>query len=88
LVAERSRAIDIEKGKFICPECGSKEADTMALISPIFVPGNPWSFVLQTITCVDCGSEVPAHLAERWNGMTKEQARSEWEDVYRPTRET
>ncbi len=47
---------------------------------------DPWRGVLQIITCGDCGRDVPAHLAERWNGLTVDEARRDWLAVYRDSR--
>lgn len=75
--------------EFICPECGSKNADIATMISPNTpeLPGyedcKPWNGVLQTTQCAACDSTIPAHLAERWNGLSYEEAQQEWRDVYR-----
>ena len=47
---------------------------------------DPRSEILEWITCGSCDCEIPAHLGERWNGITAGQAREEWLRVYRPTR--
>ena len=72
-----------EKGAFICPECGSTNAGGDVLISTDYDPEEPWSEILRTITCGGCGREIPAHLGERWNGRSVEEARKEWREVYR-----
>jgi hypothetical protein len=72
-----------EKGQFVCPECGSKNSGDICMISPHPIEGDPWSWILQSITCQDCESEIPSHLAERWGGMSLDEAISEWRDIYR-----
>ncbi len=42
--------------------------------------------VLQTFDCAECFNTIPAHLAQRWEGMTIEEAQQEWADVFRPLR--
>ena len=68
---------------FICPECGSRELGEMRLAEKIFVAGDVWSAILQEDQCTQCGSIIPAHLAERWNGLSLEKARAEWREIYR-----
>jgi hypothetical protein len=70
---------------FICPECGSGEAGIVAHISPDprLIGTDPWAGVLETIQCGNCRRNIPAHLAERWNGLSLEEARKEWRKVYR-----
>lgn len=46
-------------------------------------PDDPWMEILQSHTCADCGWEIPAHLAERWSGITYEEAQTEWREVYK-----
>jgi hypothetical protein len=46
-------------------------------------PRDPWSHVLQVIECGECHEGIPAHLAERWDNQSPEEARREWHDVYR-----
>jgi len=58
----------------------------MVSTDPKTAPQDPWNAVLQIIHCADCGRQVPAHLAERWNGLSMEDARREWRDVYRKRR--
>jgi len=69
------------KSEFICPECGSTTPAYEAMVSRNLDPDDPWSFVLQTITCGECNTEIPAHLAERWGGISLEDARSQWRDI-------
>ncbi len=44
---------------------------------------SPWDFVFQLRFCGECGAVIPAHLAERWEGMTLEEAEEEWARLYR-----
>ena len=72
--------------EFICPECGSTESKYEQHVSrdPL-VPKdkNPWSSVLQIITCKQCHREIPAHLGERWDNISIEDAQKEWKKEYR-----
>lgn len=74
-----------ENSGFVCPECGSTEASTYEDVSTDYDPQNPWSGVLERITCAKCDFLIPAHLGERWGQMSVEEARQEWQDVYRET---
>lgn len=73
----------MEQHEFICPECGGTEPCGISHISTEYNPGDPWSRVLQTISCSQCGYDIPAHLAERWDDMTMEEAQREWKSVYK-----
>jgi hypothetical protein len=44
---------------------------------------DPWAGVLQEIRCGVCGFWIPAHLAERWAGLSVPEARLEWRNQYR-----
>ncbi len=73
-----------EQSSFICPECGSREAEIVSMVSPPpFDSSDPWTGVLQIITCAACGNEIPAHLAERWDDMLPEEAQREWRETYK-----
>ena len=53
--------------EFICPNCGSTESTAEQYVSmdpPVPKDKNPWSSVLQIITCKQCHREIPAHLGE------------------------
>ena len=72
--------------EFICPECGSKESGEEIFVSKEPSPiksKNPWTKVLQQVECNDCKMIIPAHLAERWDNLTIEQAKDEWVKLYR-----
>jgi hypothetical protein len=71
--------------EFICPECDSTEAATVAMVSTCEDAENAWSSVLQRISCAQCHFPIPAHLAERWDGISIEQAKQEWRQIYRST---
>jgi hypothetical protein len=73
----------VKKEGFICPNCGSTEAEFMTMVSSIPDGEDPWSSVLQVLTCAKCKRKIPAHLGERWNDRTVEEARSEWSETYR-----
>jgi hypothetical protein len=65
--------------QFICPECGSEECDPTNLNQASKrVPG-----LRRDLVCARCRFEIPAHLAERWGGISVEEARKEWRLVYR-----
>ena len=70
---------------FFCPECGSREARQGIMIDLLFDATDPWSGVLQRYQCARCNMVIPAHLAERWNGISSEQAVKEWRRDYRST---
>ena len=78
-----------EPQPFICPECGSTEASIVAMLSirlDIKNPSkDPWNGVLQTISCAQCHFVIPAHIAERWDNMSVEEAQQEWKTDYRST---
>ena len=66
------------KQEFICPECGATESKFEQYVSkdpPIPKDKNPWSSVLQIITCKQCHREIPAHLGERWDNRSIEDAK-------------
>ena len=46
---------------------------------------DPWSGILQRIQCGSCHSVIPAHLGERWDEISVEEAKHEWQTVYRST---
>jgi predicted RNA-binding Zn-ribbon protein involved in translation (DUF1610 family) len=77
---------DDGRAEFVCPECGSTRPATAQMIgrhaTPVRDP-NPWAVILQVISCSSCGYRIPAHLAERWEGRSVEQARREWGETYR-----
>ncbi|MDA9646956.1 hypothetical protein N9S82_00645 [Candidatus Pelagibacter sp.] len=68
---------------FICPNCNSKEILEQMFLS-IEAPNNsdPWSSVTQVIKCDSCKKTIPAHLGERWDGITLEQAKKEYLEKY------
>ncbi|NOQ94958.1 MAG: hypothetical protein GQ547_10045 [Methylophaga sp.] len=79
----KSFAADFTEQPFLCPECGGEQAYNIINVSPIFDPDDPITNILEWISCKQCGAEIPAHIAERWNGCTNEQAQKEWLDTYR-----
>lgn len=72
-----------EKGAFIGPECGSTDAGLLLMVSTTPNPQDPWNYVLQIITCAKCDFIIPAHLGERWDKMSIEETRQEWQNEYR-----
>ena len=70
--------------KFICPNCECEEIFEQKFLS-IEEPNdsNPWSSVTQVIKCDGCKKTIPAHLGERWDGITLEQAKKEYSEKYK-----
>lgn len=68
---------ELLSGRFVCPECGSREAE------PTGKAFQKETGQRREYTCVSCRLEIPAHLAERWGGLSVEDARHEWREVYR-----
>ncbi|NQY26643.1 MAG: hypothetical protein HRT92_05640 [Piscirickettsiaceae bacterium] len=73
---------------FLCPECGGEEPYIVTEVSTVYDPDDPVSAVLEWISCKQCHAEIPAHIAERWNNITIEQAQKEWRDTYREPSQT
>ena len=75
--------------KFICPECGSKEAGEHIMVSKEPPTGkskdDPWASILQQTECASCKMIIPDHLADRWDNMSIEEAQKEWKEIYRKT---
>lgn len=69
--------------EFKCPECGATEVSEFAFVETIFAESDPWSEVLQRCKCGRCGRIIPAHLAERWDGISYEDAAKEWLSKFR-----
>ena len=67
---------------FICPECNSKDYKSTIYVSTIPDPNDPWSSVLQQIECAKCLKYIPAHIGERWNNISIEEAKNEWKSIY------
>lgn len=74
-----------EKNEFVCPECGSTEVGSKRSVFTIPDPNDVWSSILRRITCAKCDFVIPAHLGERWHGLSIEAAKQEWQDKYRET---
>ncbi len=80
---------DLTAQPFICPNCQSSNCSGLAFVDPAWTfgigspSGSPWDFVMQLRFCGECGASIPAHLAERWEGMTVDEAEEEWECKYR-----
>ena len=74
--------------KFICPECGSQDEPDELFVSKEPILGasykkDPWDSVLQQMECISCNMVIPAHLGERWNDISIEQAQQEWKAIYK-----
>ena len=65
--------------RFICPECGSQECEPTSL--KLTLAGG--SGLRRNLVCAKCRFEIPAHLAERWGGISVEEASKEWREIYR-----
>ena len=71
------------KSDFLCPECGGKAFGAQIFVSTEYDPDSPWSSVLQRLECEECASEIPAHIAERWGGISIAEAKRQWLDIYK-----
>ena len=68
---------------FICPECNSKEYKSHLFVSTIPDPNDPWSNILQQFECANCENYIPAHLGERWNDISFDEAKKQWLEIYK-----
>ena len=72
---------------FKCPECDSTKIRSKLCVSTDWSIGgkatSPWSYVLQQYCCANCDSYIPAHLGERWNNITFENAKKKWLEKYK-----
>jgi hypothetical protein len=69
--------------KFTCPECGSHEFDASMEQETAYKEDAPWTAVLWMHRCARCRSVIPAHLAELWENLTPDQAKTDWQERYR-----
>ncbi len=53
------------------------------MVSPVFNPDDQASHVLEWMSCEECGSIIPAHIAERWENQSIDDARKEWQEIYK-----
>ncbi len=74
----------MDNENFICPNCNSKEILEQMFLS-IEAPNNsdPWSSISQVIKCEGCKKTIPAHLGERWDEITFEEAKKEYLEKYK-----
>ena len=75
-----------DNNDFLSPNCGSTESTVEQYVSmdpPVPKDKNPWSSVLQTITCQKCLKKIPAHLGERWDNRSIEDAKKEWIEQFK-----
>jgi hypothetical protein len=70
-------------GQFICPECGAATPAEELNVSTSYDPAEPRTAVLHWIRCGGCRRSIPAHLGERWRGMTVAAAQAEWRARFR-----
>ena len=68
---------------FQCPECGSIKIKSQLYVSTVPDLDDPWSNVLQQLECAGCNSYIPAHLGERWDNISYEDAKKEWIKKYK-----
>jgi len=61
---------------FTCPECGCH------VPMPIIICG---SRPIQVITCADCLYQIPVHLARLSGDITIDEAKRQWNELYRNT---
>ena len=47
---------------------------------------SPWSHVLLQYECAGCNECIPGHLGERWNDISYDKAKKDWEEIYKPAR--
>ncbi|MDC3372750.1 hypothetical protein OAW30_00360 [Candidatus Pelagibacter sp.] len=65
--------------KFICPNClGEKILNEKFVSIGLPKDKNPWSSISQIIKCATCKKKIPAHLGERWNNISINQAKEEY----------
>ncbi len=77
-----------EEQEFICPECESKESgfgEMLSMYGPTSNQANedPWSSVLQQTECSSCNSIIPNHIAYRWENLNIEEAKEQWNKLYK-----
>ena len=74
----------MDNDDFKCPNCECEEILEQKFLS-IEEPNvsNPWSSVTQVIKCDGCKKTIPAHLGERWDGITLEQAKKGYLEKYK-----
>lgn len=68
---------------FLCPECGSNEVAAVTMVETNPNGHDAWDSVFERITCGKCKSVIPAHLGERWDELSVERAKLEWQEQYR-----
>jgi len=78
--------VKYEKNCFLCPQCRGNVPGVATKASPIIKKDNQASHVLAWISCAECGSNIPAHIAERWENQSIDEARKEWRDTYTDNR--
>ncbi len=67
------------KGRFLCPECGSTKPEHDFFQEPVARAAR----LRRRYRCAECHCEIPVHLAERWGGISVEDAMREWRVAYR-----
>ena len=77
--------MDVNVKQFKCPECGATKVCEFAFVETNFAESDPWNGVLQRCKCAQCGRIIPAHLAERWGGISYEDATTAWHTEFRAT---
>lgn len=68
---------------FICPECGGRRLASAMNVSPSRATSEPWASVFARAECYECKAVIPIALAERWNEISLEEAKSKWRATFR-----
>ena len=72
------------------PECGStiirSELNVSTDLSTGLGYSSHWSYVLLQHECGGCSEYIPAHLGERWNNISYQDAKNQWHKIYKRTK--
>tara|TARA_B100000315_G_C14188456_1_gene412210 strand:+ start:22 stop:294 length:273 start_codon:yes stop_codon:yes gene_type:complete len=74
------------KRKFVCPECGCKEMGMRTHVTrpQLGIPeNNPWSSIVDILSCKNCKKLIPGHLGYCSNSMSVGNAKKRWEEDFR-----
>jgi hypothetical protein len=71
------------EGVFVCPECGSGDKGQSVMVEPFQNENDPWSDVAQYDYCKRCGYPIPGHLGKWRDGLTFQEVRIVWVNLYR-----
>lgn len=70
------------RADFICPACGARNVDPDLKGPATLSPEDKGGGILPHVTCPICERRVPQHLAERWGGLSVDEAAAEWKQLY------